>query len=367
MAAPYYTYGTNLLNREKYTSTVETAFPDIYGSNVRRYFSSIDTEVYFGDLLIDEMVAFDFMVDEKKIPIFGYNTFTPKRMIVGQKTIQGSFAINFTRTFNMQYILDSIEDSLYANAYEEAQFYCSADNAALYGKGFDITLSYGDHKGEQSYNSCSQTLVGCYITSYRQAFDTSGEPILDMYTFIAKDLIVQDFGTAEASMYTLGNEDSFSETNKEAGVPDDWQYAYANDSADKTRLVEYCKVYTGTAGFIVNPQYIYSGGKHTISLKVETLNIKNSDIIEASIRIDDKTALDGKSDTSRILSSKDKKNFSVVLSGDELWVGKKIGEKLSNGTIKSVTCSINIKYKNSNGEEQDTNYTSKMSYEITNN
>ena len=33
----------------------------------------------------------------------------------------------------------------------------------------------------------------------------------------------------------------------------------------------------------------------------------------------------------------------------------------------SVTCSINIKYKNSNGEEQDTNYTTIMSYEITNN
>ena len=367
MAAPYYTYRTNLLDREKYTSTVETSFPDVYGSNIRRYFSSIDTEVYFGDLLIDEMVAFDFMIDEKKMPIYGYNTFVPKRMIIGQKTIQGSFAINFTHTFNMQYILESIEDSLYANAYEEAQFYCSEDNAALYGKGFDITLSYGDHKGKQSYNSCSQTLVGCYITSYRQAFDTSGEPILDMYTFIAKDLIVQDFGTAEASTFTLGRERSGSITNKETNMPDDWRYAYANNSTDRTSLVEYCKVNTNTAGFIVNPQYIYNSGKHTISLKVETLNIKNSDIIEASIRIDDKTALDGKSDTSRTLNSKDKKTFSVVLSGDELWIGKKISEKLSNGTIKNVACSINIKYKNSNGEEQDTNYTTIMSYEITNN
>ena len=119
MPAPYYVYGGNLLNREKFTSVVNTAYGE------RRYFSSIDTDVYFGDLLIDEMVAFDFIIDEKKIPIYGYNTFVPKRIITGQKTIQGSFAINFTRSYDMKYILENVAESLYANDYEEAQFYCS--------------------------------------------------------------------------------------------------------------------------------------------------------------------------------------------------------------------------------------------------
>ncbi len=193
-ARPYYIYGGNLLDREKYTSVVNTT----YGP--KRYFSSIDTEVYFGERLIEEMVAFDFIIQENKMPIFGYNNFTPKRMMVGQKTIQGSFAINFTRTFDLYYLLqDEIADSIYTSEYETTQFYCSDDNRAIFDKSFDITLSYGEGYAEGSYNSCTQTLVGVQITSYRQAFDTSGEPILDMYTFIAKDLLVESSTSTEAA------------------------------------------------------------------------------------------------------------------------------------------------------------------------
>ena len=226
MASPYYIYGGNLLNREKFTSVVNTAFGD------RRYFSSIDTDVYFGDNHIDEMVAFDFIIEEKKIPIFGYNNFTPKRLLTGQKSIQGSFAINFTQTFNLKNIIDGLPDSIYANAYEEAQFYCSDDNKALFGKGFDITLSYGDDQGEGSYNSCSQTLVGCYITSYRQAFDTSGEPILDMYTFIAKDLIVSTDSINEIIKEDPTTTDNDTDTSAE-GTNSEY-IANANDPSEQS-------------------------------------------------------------------------------------------------------------------------------------
>jgi hypothetical protein len=225
MAAPYYIYGGNLLNREKFTSVVNTAFGQ------RRYFSSIDTDVYFGDVHIDEMVAFDFIIEEKKIPIFGYNNFTPKRLLTGQKSIQGSFAINFTQTFNLKYIIDGLADSIYANEYEETQFYCADDNKALFGKGFDITLSYGDAKGEGSYNACTQTLVGCYITSYRQAFDTSGEPILDMYTFIAKDLIVS---TDSISTNEVNKEDATKNDDKTWPEGTNNEYiANGNDSSEQ--------------------------------------------------------------------------------------------------------------------------------------
>lgn len=183
----YYKYGTNLSNKEMFTSVVNTPY------GVRRYFSSIDTDVYFGDTIMDEMVAFDFIYDEKKIPIYGYNNYSPKRIITGQKTIQGSFAMNLTTTGFLANLIKDLPESIYQNDYEEVGEFCADDNAALFGKGFDITLSYGDSKKEKaSYGACSQTLIGCYITSYRQAFDTSGEPILDMYTFIAKDLVVQD-------------------------------------------------------------------------------------------------------------------------------------------------------------------------------
>lgn len=226
-ARPYYVYGGNLLDREKYTSVVNTT----YGP--KRYFSSIDTEVYFGERLIEEMVAFDFIIDEKKMPIFGYNNFTARRMMVGQKVIQGSFAINFTRTFDLCYLFqEEIKDSIYANKYEATQFYCSDDNRAIFDKSFDITLSYGEGYAEGSYNSCTQTLVGVQITSYRQAFDTSGEPILDMYTFVAKDLLIEPSVSTTPTEQEKPISTSPTDTDKEQG-PESYYLANALNSTEQ--------------------------------------------------------------------------------------------------------------------------------------
>ena len=38
----YYTYGTNLNDREFFTSTVQTPY------GIKRYFSNVDSEIYFG-------------------------------------------------------------------------------------------------------------------------------------------------------------------------------------------------------------------------------------------------------------------------------------------------------------------------------
>ena len=192
----YYTYDSNLRDRNKFTSTVETTF------GTRRYFSSLDTEVYFGAQQIDEIVAIDFAISEPKLPIYGYNSFYPNRMVNGRRTVQGTFAINFTHTMYLLNILNSIDDSIFANDYEALVYYCPEEdttglgigNSAIFNKRFDITISYGYAKteGMQTYNSCYQTLVGVQIVDYRQALDTEGNPILDMYSFIAKDIRYQE-------------------------------------------------------------------------------------------------------------------------------------------------------------------------------
>ena len=326
MARPYYVYGGNLLNREKYTSVVNTAYGD------RRYFSSIDTDVYFGDILIDEMVAFDFMLEEKKIPIFGYNNFTPKRLITGQKSIQGSFAINFTQAFSLKTIIDSLPESLYANDYEEAQFYCADDNKAIFGKGFDITISYGEAKAEGSYNACTQTLVGCHITSYRQAFDTSGEPILDMYTFIAKDLLIHDTGTdgsvAEDEDIITDN-DTVAESNKEQieESGDIWKMANSSVDEEYSELEEYCKEHPETIGMLVNPTYEYTGGKHKICMFATVYG--NQEILYDTIRVD---LIDTKLKKTYSFTMNQRVNeysFYYELKGTEIDVGEKI-KKLFN-------------------------------------
>ena len=335
MAAPYYVYGGNLLNREKYTSVVRI------GDVEKRYFSSIDTDVYFGDTLIDEMVAFDFIIEEKKIPIYGYNTYVPKRIITGQKTIQGSFAINFTRTFNLKYILDEVSESLYANDYEVVQYFCNDNDAALFNKGFDITLSYGDAKddsGFKSYNACTQTLVGCYITSYRQAFDTSGEPILDMYTFIAKDLIVQ----SDIAVNSIDSNDDITATNKvdkEPETADSYMIRniYYQDQLDE--LYSYCNKHPETLGIQINPVYEYTNGQSKISMFISTYDNKKFNIDSISIDIID-ISLSG-SYSFKLNKKISKTQYYYEMTGTHVEIGKKI-KSLLIGNDDGLECEVHI-------------------------
>ena len=332
MAAPYYVYGGNLLNREKYTSVVNTPFGE------RRYFSNIDTEIYFGDILIDEMVAFDFIIDERKIPIFGYNNFTPKRLLTGQKNIQGSFAINFTQTFNLKLLIDGLPESIYANQYEEALFYCGDDNQALFGKGFDITLSYGDHKGEGSYNSCSQTLIGCYITSYRQALDTSGEPILDMYTFIAKDLIIQTSAEMEVPEEEE-NEPAENITDLDQKGPERYIIGNTNIPDEQKKVTEYCEEHSETLGVLINPQYKNVDGKHKMTISIIPLNRDELLLDSISIGITD-LALKG-SHTFKIDQRENTYNFYHDFTGTEVDIGAKIQKLFANGN-DFLECIVNV-------------------------
>jgi hypothetical protein len=90
---PYYTYEGNLRERNKFTSVVNTQSNG--ASYERRYFSGVETEVYFGSTHVDEMVAIDFAISEAKLPIYGFNSFYANRIVSGRREIQGHFAINF--------------------------------------------------------------------------------------------------------------------------------------------------------------------------------------------------------------------------------------------------------------------------------
>lgn len=349
MAAPYYIYGGNLLNREKYTSVVNTTF------GTRRYFSSIDTDVYFGDVHIDEMVAFDFIIEEKKIPIFGYNNFTPKRLLTGQKSIQGSFAINFTQTFNLKNIIDGLAESIYANAYEEAQFYCADDNKALFGKGFDITLSYGDAKGEGSYNSCTQTLVGCYITSYRQAFDTSGEPILDMYTFVAKDLLVVTDGSMDNSV----NDDDKSTDNDDktdAKGGDNTFMGNELDESEKGQAAEQYKADKDKICISIRPVYTFVDGASKLTMRIDVQNEVTLKVESLKMWITD-SVLNLGSFEYNLVKDQSEYNYSYTMLGTQVASGKSIKKFFEDEDNEYLECHVELIYSvngSSHTVEKDT-------------
>lgn len=277
----YYTYDSNLKDRNKFTSTVETTF------GTRRYFSSLDTEVYFGAQQVDEIVAIDFAIAEPKLPIYGYNSFYPNRMVNGRRTVQGTFAINFTHTMYLLNILNNIDDSIFANKYEALIYYCPEEdttglgigNSAIFNKRFDITISYGYAKteGKQTYNSSYQTLVGVQIVDYRQALDTEGNPILDMYSFIAKDIRYQEQQSSNSSNNiqepTLSTNPSASgDTPPDEPSPDP-QFAIfnkhitgeMNDMHEQTSDPSF-------AGFVVEPMFYKNNNDYYISLCIDPVN-----------------------------------------------------------------------------------------------
>lgn len=189
MASNYYTYGTNLKNKESFTSTVITN-----SKSIKRYFSNIDAEIYFGNTLIEDIYEFQFSVEEKKLPIYSYNKFIPDLIVPGQRIVQGSFALNFTDGAYIRNVLSNIDDSILNTSYFDEEIYNpSGDNrnTALYNKNFDITISYGDYKSDSpTYNATSQTICGVQINSNGKAFSAeTGKPILEVYSFIAKDFI----------------------------------------------------------------------------------------------------------------------------------------------------------------------------------
>lgn len=303
----YYTYEGNLRDRNKFTSTVNTTF------GTKRYFSQLDTEVYFGSEQIDEMVAFDFTISEPKLPIYGFNSFYANRIVSGRRQIQGTFAINFTGTLYLLNILNKIDDSILKAKYmatgsniyldyESLLYRCEGDdttglgigNNALFRKIFDITLSYGYGKteGMQTYNSCYQTLVGVQIVDHRQALDTEGNPILDMYSFIAKDIRYMDGEISSGGSDTEITEPENKDIDNVAKDPE-YEVASFYDETARGNLVSKCKN-SNIPGYIVKPQFNYTppgsvaaSANPYLRISITSMNDSNTEFTNASIFIRD--------------------------------------------------------------------------------
>lgn len=269
----YYTYdSSNLRERNKYTSTVDSK---AYG--IKRYFSSIDTAVYFGADAVEEIVAIDFTIQEPKLPIYGFNSFFANRMIAGRKTITGTFAINFTKTNYLLEILSKIDDSILANEYDIIVNRCPGNNP-LFEKEFDITIGYGYSKiDDPSYGASMQSLLGVRIVEYRQALDTEGNPILDMYSFIAKDL---EIGDKEVNRLYIDETPAVMRMGGSGSGPgketpeEEVNYIIANHyvAQERNELVSKCMNNLDLWGIELTPSLFKEGSMYYAKLSVDHTN-----------------------------------------------------------------------------------------------
>lgn len=181
---PYFTHGVHASHRDLITSTTQ------YSGQLKRYFSSLDAEIFIGGERLLDISRLDFSYEEKKMPFYGFNSFMPSRVFTGQKIIQGTFIINFTEPGYIAKLLQKIPASALQRDTELVGQSCSIENSPLFAKAFDILVGYGGYNvnNEQSFRNNYQILEGVYINGYQQMLDTSGEPIYEMYSFIAKNL-----------------------------------------------------------------------------------------------------------------------------------------------------------------------------------
>ena len=387
--ARYYTYDSNLRDRNKLTSTVDRK---TLGGEVvtKRYFSQLDTDVYFGDQHVDEIVAIDFTIAEPKLPLYGFNSFYPNRIINGRRTVQGTFAVNFTHTMYLLNILNSIDDSVMKNEFESMIYYCPEEdstglgigNSAIFNKMFDITLSYGygftKDESLVTYNGCYQTIVGVQIVDYRQALDTEGNPILDMYSFVAKDIRYQE-KIVEEGTEEKPTDDINPTTGGDGGgeMPPEDACPLCGEPIKECiceiKVLNACikgdmedpnygypsLVNTNKPGFIVEPHFYKSSSKddYYISLGVEGVNVDTTEITDVNVTIKAKSILDRDiSFTFDSLPVGSTKAYPLVEAERELGIKLYKAYKSSDSQGYAASCSISFS-ANVNGKDMPGSYT----------
>lgn len=244
---PYFTYGVSASDRDLITSTTT------YSGQHKRYFSSLDAEIFIGGERVLDINRIDFSYEEKKIPYYGFNSFWPSKIFTGQKMIQGTFVINFTETGYISKLLQRIEASDMAKDFDYIGQPCTLENSPLFGKSFDITIGYGGYNidEEASFRNTHQILKGVNVNGYQQILDTSGEPVLEVYSFIARDL---RFGGYD---YEL-NKPNGDNNNNNSGSTDDKTNLTGVEIVEQrlndevTRLEEKCNKHKDYLGVVVN-------------------------------------------------------------------------------------------------------------------
>ncbi|MGL4877978.1 hypothetical protein [Paraclostridium dentum] len=258
---PYFTYGVSANDRDLVTSTT------VYSGQHKRYFSSLDAEVFIGEERLLDIVRIDFSYEEKQMPYYGFNSFWPSRFFTGQKLIQGTFVINFTEPGYIAKLLQKIDVSELSDEYELMGKACNIENAPLFAKPFDILVGYGGYniEKEASFRNTYQKLQGVRINGYQQILDTSGEPVLEVYSFLAKNL---KFGGYEYESGNSGNDNDGDNNSNQDYQPNvtgvesvDKQIAH-----DVKELREKCTNHEKVLGIIVE-------AKHSLHVKDEDSHI----------------------------------------------------------------------------------------------
>ena len=274
---PYFTHGVNMSasDRDLVTSTT------MYNGQLKRYFSSLDAEIFIAGERILDIVRLDFSYEEKKMPYYGFNSYWPSRIFVGQKIIQGTFAINFTEPGYIAKLLQKMGTSSAMQSNSELiGKACSIENSPLFGRAFDILVGYGGYNtnSHESFRNTHQILEGVYINGYSQILDTSGEPVMEVYSFMAKNLKIGGYEFDENQYKgNYADKENLEMEDAEFAEQEGIEIVEFRDSAEVTELKSRCDKNEKLLGIVVDVTHALHSQDNGSHIYVDFKNFFNGE------------------------------------------------------------------------------------------
>lgn len=206
----------------------------------KRYYSSAEAKLFFGGEELEEIVTINWTMQEPKMPLYGYNSFTFDEVAVGSRIIQGTFIINYLVPNYLAKIVktnaattavdnknteqsQSDEDKAAEKEITISSEESTANDQSTVGKKITTAATAHDNKSDSLYSSDSgeggkidhhkahtnlpqnfsikvrygsdkEGTVPCitfdevWLQSMGQTLTENGSPVYEQYSFIARDM-----------------------------------------------------------------------------------------------------------------------------------------------------------------------------------
>lgn len=178
--------GQNLGTQRSYINRLSNA-------GNRRYFSSTDAVVRFGNVPITEAINIQWCLVEPKMPLYGYNSFVFDEMAIGSRQITGAFVINYVTPFYLYKVQETKDTGSDNNIIYDST--TESDNPSpgntqfkYMPQDFDLVVSYGGESNTTAIPSSEIWIEHIHLQDCTQIVGENGEPIFEKYSFIAKDM-----------------------------------------------------------------------------------------------------------------------------------------------------------------------------------
>lgn len=180
----------------------------------KRYYSSADVSIYFGDFFVDDAMSVGFEVSESAMLLYGYNSYVFDEVAKGARMVQGQFAINFTAANYLSKVLSDISQYKGTGAITHSKFH------AMWPVGFDLLILHGSNEHSDTASNDMQVIMlkNIFITGASTQYSAAtGDPIAEIYSFVGQDVIFGAELDSEEDVkedIVLANDDSPAKVQK---------------------------------------------------------------------------------------------------------------------------------------------------------